>query len=90
MASGMMSTMGHVRNPDSGGVVCHESQGANSMTAKPPPVPPANRSSKGPSNTPKTPKDTSRKKSEPENLDQQDQQANIAQNTTNRGYQQDR
>ena len=60
------------------------------MTAKPPPVPRANRSPKGTGGAPKTPRDTSQHKPVPENLKQQGQQGNIAQNTTHQGYQQDR
>ena len=60
------------------------------MTAKPPPVPPASRSPKGPGGAPKTPRDTSQHKPERENLKEQGRQGNIAQNTTNQGYQQDR
>ena len=59
------------------------------MTAKPPPVPPANRSPKGPQGSPEVPTDTSHE-NRPSNLDQQGQQGNIKQNTTNQGYQQDR
>jgi hypothetical protein len=57
--------------------------------AKMPPVPPANRSPKGPGWAPDVPVDTS-KDGVPENLEEQDRQGNIKQNTTNQGYQQDR
>jgi hypothetical protein len=60
------------------------------MTAKAPPVPPASRSPKGPGSAPETAIDTAHGKSVPENLEEQDRQGNIAQNTTNQGYQQDR
>jgi len=60
------------------------------MTAKPPPVPPENQSDKGPGGSPRAPTDTSRHKPTVENLRQQGRQGNIAQNTTNQGYQQDR
>jgi hypothetical protein len=60
------------------------------MTAKAPPVPPANRSPKGPGGASEPRRDTSRRKSAPENLKEQGRQGNIAQNTTNQGYQQDR
>jgi hypothetical protein len=60
------------------------------MASRPPPVPPANRSSKGPGGTPEVPKDTSKRKPVPENIEEQGRQANITQNTTNQGYQQDR
>jgi len=56
-----------------------------------PPVPPGNRS-------PKDPRATARPASEarpnrgavPDNLEEQDRQGNIKQNTTHQGYQQDR
>ena len=57
--------------------------------SKMPPVPPANRSPKGPGGSPKVSTDTS-KHARPENLAEQDHQGNIKQNTTNQGYQQDR
>jgi hypothetical protein len=60
------------------------------MSAKPPPVPSANRSPKGPHGGPEVPTDTSLHENKPNNLDQQGQQGNIKQNTTNQGYQQDR
>jgi hypothetical protein len=59
------------------------------MTDRPPPVPPANRSPKGPGGAPEVDTDTSRGPKR-ENLKQQGRQGNIAQNTTNQGYQQDR
>jgi hypothetical protein len=60
------------------------------MSAKPPPVPPANRSPKGPQGGPEVPTDTSAHANRPSNLAEQDRQGNIKQNTTNQGYQQDR
>ena len=60
------------------------------MSAKPPPVPPANRSPKAPENSPQVPTDTSAHDPRSRNLDQQGRQGNIKQNTTNQGYQQDR
>ncbi len=60
------------------------------MTKKPPPVPPANRSPKGPGGAAKTPVDDSKHRAKPENLREQGAQGNISQNTTNQGYQQDR
>ena len=60
------------------------------MSAKAPPVPPASRSPKGPGGASETPVDTTHGKSVPENLDEQDRQGNIAQNTRNQGHQQDR
>jgi hypothetical protein len=56
---------------------------------KQPPVPPANRSPKGPGASADLHDDDIKKKP-PANLDQQDRQGNIKQNTTNQGYQQDR
>jgi hypothetical protein len=55
---------------------------------KPPPVPPANRSPKGPGADPKV----STEDSTParENFEQQGRHGNIHQNTHNQGYQQDR
>ncbi len=60
------------------------------MSSKMPPVPPANRSDKGPGGTNEPPHDTTPHNARPENLKQQDRQGNIKQNTTNQGYQQDR
>jgi hypothetical protein len=60
------------------------------MTAKPPPVPPASRSPKGPGGSTEPPRDTSQPDAVPENLQEQGRQGNIAQNTTHQGYQQDR
>jgi hypothetical protein len=56
---------------------------------KMPPVPPANRSTKGIGSEP----DVSPRDEKPgprENLAEQDRQGNIKQNTTNQGHQQDR
>ena len=58
-----------------------------------PPVPPANRSNKGPgkpSRTPASANAAADKESSSRNLAEQDRQGNIQQNTTNQGYQQDR
>lgn len=61
------------------------------MSTKMPPVPPENRSDKGPGSDPRTSKDdTPRGQQRPENTEQQDQEGNIHQNTTNQGHQQDR
>jgi hypothetical protein len=60
------------------------------MSAKMPPVPPENRSHKGPGSAPEAPKDSSLHNTRPDNLEQQDRQANTKQNTTHQGYQQDR
>jgi hypothetical protein len=58
-----------------------------------PPVPPANRSNKGPGKPSRNtaPTDaTADKEPSARNLAEQDRQGNIQQNTTNQGYQQDR
>ena len=62
------------------------------MTSRLTPVPPASRSPKGPGNQdePPTSSDRTRADQPPENVEEQDRQANIKQNTTNQGYQQDR
>ena len=61
------------------------------MTSKPPPVPPANQSHKGPGD-PKTPTvdQTPHDAKRDLNPDKQGQQANTKQNTTHQGNQQDR
>jgi hypothetical protein len=60
------------------------------MTKAAPPVPPANRSSKGPSKD-KTPSGAKAEDVQgAPNPDQKGQQANTTQNTTHQGYQQDR
>ncbi len=63
--------------------------------SKMPPVPPANRTDKGPVATPDgevrtEAQDTGAKKGPPENLAEQARQGNIRQNTHHQGYQQDR
>jgi hypothetical protein len=62
------------------------------MTSRPPPVPPASRSPKGPGNQAQPPTSTNEERADqaPENLKEQDRQGNIKQNTTNQGYQQAR
>ena len=65
------------------------------MAAHLPPVPPANRSDKGPGETDHAGKDAGRGSSAhpghaPGNTREQDRQGNIEQNTHNPGYQQDR
>jgi hypothetical protein len=63
------------------------------MPAHPPPVPPANRSTKGPGEDPKEANlrvQPDRANSRPESTPDRGQQANIKQNTTNPGHQQDR
>jgi hypothetical protein len=57
--------------------------------SKMPPVPPANRSPKGPGDEHKVERDT-KGDERPENLDQQGERGNIRQNTTNQGYNQGR
>jgi hypothetical protein len=54
------------------------------MTSRLPPVPPANRSPKGPGNQyePPTSSEPERADQPPENLKEQDRQGNIKQNTT--------
>jgi hypothetical protein len=56
------------------------------MTGRMPPVPPANRSNKGVPSKDETPRDTSHKKGQPQNTDEQGETANIKQNTTNAGF----
>lgn len=60
------------------------------MSAHPPPVPPAARSPKGTGSDPQSGKGEADTHEKLENLNEQDQQGNIHQNTTNRGYKQDR
>src|ERR1700730_15477296 len=57
------------------------------MSSHMPPVPPANRSPKGPGGSdPKIAQDTSLKHEEPRNTSEQGETANIKQNTTNEGF----
>jgi hypothetical protein len=58
------------------------------MTSKMPPVPPEQRSNKGPGSDPEF--QAEEKIPGQENFDQQGRHGNIKQNTTNQGYQQDR
>lgn len=62
------------------------------MSQRLPPVPPANRSNKGPGDTAgtKASQDASIPDPHQRNLDEQGRQGNIKQNTTNQGLQQDR
>jgi hypothetical protein len=60
------------------------------MPSKPPPVPPASRGPHEPADAREAPKDTTKRQKPRENLHDQGRQGNIAQNTTNQGYQQDR
>ena len=62
------------------------------MTAHLPPVPPANRTDKGPVAPPPHGKDAGHAAQEELNTnpDEQGEQGNMHQNTTNTGYQQDR
>jgi hypothetical protein len=55
-----------------------------------PPVPEENRSPKGPGSSPKVERDSTDHKRQPANPREQGQQGNIAQNTTNQGYQKNR
>jgi hypothetical protein len=56
------------------------------MTSHLPPVPPANRSNKGPKTKFTATQEFSEKRSEPQNIDEQGDTANIKQNTTNKGF----
>jgi hypothetical protein len=58
--------------------------------SKLPPVPPENRSSKGPGSEPGTDPADRKPDARRRNLAEQGRQGNIKQNTTNQGYQQDR
>ncbi len=58
------------------------------MSTKPPPVPPANQSHKGPGSAEAAPKETGG--SAPNNPDKTGQQGNSKVNTTHSGHQQDR
>ena len=61
------------------------------MTAKPPPVPPANQSDKGPGSAQAAPVTTGSKgASQTKDPDKIGQAGNTKVNTTNQGYQQDR
>lgn len=57
--------------------------------SKQPPVPPANRSPKGPGDAASA-KDEKGKGTPPDNFAEQGRQGDIKQNTTHQGYQQDR
>jgi hypothetical protein len=56
------------------------------MPSQLPPVPPANRSSKGPGTPPKPAKNTAPQEEAAENVEQQGERANIKQNTTNQDH----
>jgi hypothetical protein len=58
------------------------------MTAHPPPVPPDQRSDKA--KPAAVPKQSSQTRQQDRNLAEQDRQGAVKQNTTNKGYQQDR
>ena len=63
------------------------------MTAQPPPVPPANRSDKGPGEPAHAKEGADQKLhpgKAPNNADEQGRTGNTKVNTTNQGYQQDR
>jgi len=55
--------------------------------SKLPPIPAQNRSPKGPRDDPRRKQDSTGAKPQRENLREQGRQGNIAQNTTNQGYQ---
>ena len=55
------------------------------MSSKPPPVPPANKSAKGTGGVPSSGKSDIATEPNPENLEQQGQYANTKQNTTVQG-----
>jgi hypothetical protein len=59
---------------------------SRTMTTHMPPVPPANRSNKGPKNNLDSLQDNSLKHPPPQNTSEQGDTANIKQNTTNKGY----
>lgn len=60
------------------------------MTAKPPPVPAANQSDKGPGSATAAPLSQGRGSGQTQNPDKVGQGGNSKVNTTNQGYQQDR
>ena len=62
------------------------------MSKHMPPVPPANRSDKGPGSAPDSAKSDAggQQRKPPNNLAEQGRQGDIKQNTTHQGYQQDR
>ena len=60
------------------------------MTAKPPPVPPANQSDKGPGSAAPAPVAQGQGSSQTKNPDKVGQAGNSKVNTTHQGYQQDR
>jgi hypothetical protein len=65
----------------------HEETGGVPMSSKPPPVPPANQSTKGPGNAEAAPKEIGT--AAPNNPDKTGQQGNTKINTTHSGHQQD-
>jgi hypothetical protein len=56
------------------------------MTKHMPPIPPANRSNKGPKDEGGDPQNAAAEHSEPQNITEQGETANIKQNTTNKGF----
>ncbi|HZS82375.1 MAG TPA: hypothetical protein VFA50_05865 [Stellaceae bacterium] len=72
----------------------HQSMGTAMAKSDPPPVPPAGRSDKGPGGAREEdqPSDLERAGNRPQkkNLSEQGQTGNVAQNTRNKGFQQDR
>jgi hypothetical protein len=60
------------------------------MSAHPPPVPPANRSPKGPGSDPGSGESEAKTVTRPDDTAERDRQGEIHQNTHNQGFQQDR
>jgi hypothetical protein len=56
------------------------------MSSHMPPIPPANRSPKGPKDETSSHQDAAAEHSEPQNIAEQGETANIKQNTTNKGF----
>jgi hypothetical protein len=96
MRFGLRATLSCHEEPNvrGGGFLNDESLQEASMSARPPPVPPAARTTKAPTTaaSPDTAQDAkvTRRDKRERNLDEQGHQGNIKQNTTNQGYQQDR
>ncbi len=80
------------RNGDGMGSFSPSKQQESQMSAHPPPVPPAQRSTKGigPADAAGTASQTGKAPEQEQNLAEQGQQGNAKQNTTNKGFQQDR
>jgi hypothetical protein len=56
------------------------------MASHMPPIPPASRSTKGPKDEGSDPQNSATEHSEPQNVAEQGETANIKQNTTNKGF----